>query len=257
VSATPAAKPTVEVYPDAETLANAAAALVSRSARASVDERGAFTLVLSGGSTPRRTYELLADTFSRFVPWDRTHVFFSDERVVPASDPRNNYAMARDALLSRVPIPPSHVHPMPTEGAVPSELAARYESGLRSHFASASRHRAEPICDLAVMGVGADGHTASLFPGAAELSEPERWVLAARAPEGTVVRDRLTLTLPVLNRTRRVVFLVNGAEKSDALARVLRPESGDVEAPPPAALVHGLHSTEWLIDSEVAAGMRD
>jgi 6-phosphogluconolactonase len=245
VSATPGAKPTVEVYPDAETLANAAAALVARSARASVDERGAFTLVLSGGSTPRRTYELLADTFSRFVPWDRTHVFFSDERVVPASDPRNNYAMARDALLSRVPIPPSHVHPMPTEGAVPSELAARYESGLRSHFASASRHRAEPICDLAVMGVGADGHTASLFPGAAELSE------------GTVVRDRLTLTLPVLNRTRRVVFLVNGAEKSDALARVLRPESGDVEAPPPAALVHGLHSTEWLIDSEVAAGMRD
>lgn len=242
--ATPGALPTVEVYPDGEALANAAAALVVRAARASVEARGTFSIVLSGGSTPRRTYELLAGTFAPNVPWDRTHVFFSDERVVPVSDPRNNYGMARSALLSRVPIPAHQVHPMPTEGAEPADLAARYEATLR----------AQGAFDLAVMGMGADGHTASLFPGDAALSEPERWVRALRAPEGTEVRDRLTLTLPALNRARTVVFLVTGGEKSDTVARVLRPARGGSDPPLPAALVRGLHGTEWLLDA--AAGSR-
>lgn len=246
----PGAEPAIQVYPDAEALANAAAALIARIARASVETRDSFSLVLSGGSTPRRTYELLSGTFARFVPWDRTHVFFSDERVVPASDSRNNYAMARSALLARVPIPAHQVHPMPTEGAAPADLAARYEETLRSHFAPANR--IEPTFDLAVMGMGADGHTASLFPGDSALGEPERWVLPANAPTGTEVRDRLTLTLPALNRARQVVFLVTGAEKSGTVARVLRAEQKRTQTPLPAALVRGLHSTEWLLDA--AAG---
>lgn len=235
--------PSVHVYPDAAALGNAAAALLARVARESLEARGSFSLVLSGGSTPRPTYELLAGTFARLVPWGRTYVFFSDERVVPASDARSNYAMARDALLSRVSIPPANVHAMPTEGATPAELAARYESTLRSHGAF----------DLAVMGMGADGHTASLFPGDAALSESERWVLAVRAPGGTEVRDRLTLTLPALNRARHVMFLVTGGEKSGAVARVLRPGSGPTETPLPAALVRGQHATEWLLDEAAAA----
>lgn len=245
MTALPGAQPSVAVYPDAEALASAAAALVARVARQSVAARGAFSLVLSGGSTPRRTYELLAGAFAPLVPWERTQVYFSDERVVPVSDPRNNYGMARSALLSRVPIPAHQVHPMPTEGAAPADLAARYEATLRSH------NRA---FDLALMGMGADGHTASLFAGDAALSEPERWVRAVRAPEGTEVRDRLTLTLPALNRARHVVFLVTGGEKSDTVARVLRPALGGSDPPLPAALVRGMHGTEWLLDA--AAGSR-
>lgn len=245
MTSSPGAQPTVEVHADAEALASASAALVARVAGQSVKTRGAFSLVLSGGSTPRRTYELLAGAFAPLVPWDRTHVFFSDERVVPVSDSRNNYAMARDALLSRVPVPARQVHPMPTEGASPSDLAARYEGTLRSHGA----------LDLAVMGMGADGHTASLFPEDSALSEPERWVLAVRAPEGTEVRDRLTLTLPALSRVRHVVFLVTGAEKRSTVARVLRPARGGDETPLPAALVRGAHATSWLLDAAAAAAL--
>ena len=241
--ATPGALPTVEVYPDGEALANAATALIARAAMASVEARGAFSIVLSGGNTPRRTYELLAGASAPHLPWPRTHVFFSDERVVPVSDPRNNYAMARSALLSRVPIPAHQVHPMPTEGAPPADLAASYEATLRAHGAF----------DLALMGMGADGHTASLFPGDAALSESERWVLAVKAPEGTAVRDRLTLTLPALNRARHVVFLVTGGEKRATVAQVLRRREGNTESPLPAALVRGVHATEWLLDDGAAA----
>lgn len=256
MTALPGAQPSVEVYPDAEALGNAAAALVARAARASVEARGAFSLVLSGGSTPRRTYELLAGTFAPLVPWHRTHVFFSDERVVPVGDSRNNYAMARDALLSQVPIPPRQVHPIPTEGTTPADMAVRYESRLRSHFAAASANSAEPTFDLAVMGMGADGHTASLFPGDSALREPERWVMAVQAPEGTEVRDRVTLTLPALTRARHVVFLATGAEKSGTIARVLQPAQKSREEQLPAARVRGLHATEWLIDAAAATAVR-
>ena len=238
-------EPRVEVHASLEELSGATAGAIVQAARESVDARGSFSLVLSGGETPRRTYELLAGRHAAEIAWDRTHVFFSDERFVPPDDARSNFAMASGALLSRVPIPAENVHAIRTIEGTPAEVASRYEVEL-------AESREEPTFDCALMGVGADGHTASLFPGDAAVKESRGWVLAVQAPASAPVRQRITLTLPVLNRSRRVLFLVAGKGKAAVVARVLRRDDAN-EEPLPAALVHGVQETRWLLDAEAAA----
>jgi 6-phosphogluconolactonase len=239
------------VYPTLDALSHATARAIVDAARESVRSKGGFSLVLSGGETPRPTYELLANRYATEMPWELTDVFFSDERFVPSGDHRNNVAMTRSTLLSRVPIPEDRVHAILTEGGTPAECASRYEEMLRVGL-PALQSGDEPTFDFALLGVGADGHTASLFPGDAALRESSRWVLAVHAPAGTEVRDRITLTLPVLNRSRRVVFLVAGKGKSVAVAAALRGETDTDGARLPAALVHGVQTTEWLLDAGAA-----
>ncbi len=177
-----------------------------------------FVICLSGGSTPRRLYEHLAllpfrDTF----PWSRTHLFWGDERFVPRDDPSSNYGMVRDALLAKIPIPPQNIHPIPTEGLDAEAAAAAYEQELKSFYGVDCLDPARPIFDVTLLGLGPDGHTASLFPGSTVLSERDHWTAAIVGPK----RDtRITLTYPALESSRHVAFLIEGKEKRAILERI-------------------------------------
>jgi len=210
----------VRVAPDAGALMRLAAEEVARRAEAAVAARGHFFIALAGGATPRRLYQLLADPRAPFfarVPWDRTQVFFGDERHVHPDDPESNYGMARAALLSRVPVRPEHVHRIRAEDTDAAAVAADYERELRSAFGLSPG--ALPAFDLVLLGLGQDGHTASLFPGSEALEAHGRLVLAPYVER--LRTHRITLALDVLNAARAVVFLVSGAEKAERVREVL------------------------------------
>jgi len=236
---------------DPAALARAGAEELARCAADAVRERGIFTVALAGGSTPRRLYALLADEdapFRALVPWRRTHAFFGDERHVPPDHPDSNFRMASEALLSRVPV--AGVHRILGELPDPRAAAAAYEADLRAFFGLPREGGPPPSLDLVLLGLGADGHTASIFPGSPALDERRRWVVAPWVERLAV--HRITLTLPLLRRARTIAFLVSGAEKAAALARVL---ASPPTAPMlPAALVaaEAEGSVLWLVDAGAA-----
>ena len=212
----------VRVSPDAETLAREAARYFIEIARDAAKQRGRFAVALSGGSTPKSLYSLLASAeFRDQVPWAQTHWFWGDERCVPPDDPQSNYRMVKEALLSKAPVPPSNVHRMAGEDAEPERAARRYEQELRTFFGGL------PCLDLVLLGLGEEGHTASLFPGSPALEEQERWVVAPYVEK--LKSHRLTLTLPVINAAANVAFLVAGAGKREILKQVTSSE-GDLPA---------------------------
>jgi len=205
-----------------------------------------FSVALAGGNTPRRVYELLAtERFEHRVEWPQVDLFFGDERCVPPDHPESNYGMAYEALISKVAIPAKNVHRIIGEGN-PGESATLYENQLRTFFAGASW----PRFDFVLLGLGEDGHTASLFPGSDALNEKSKWVVPAKPPGSK--HDRITLTVPVFNHAARVVFLVTGAGKAERLAQVLRPEPGSEPLPAQAIQPIG-GSLEWLVDSAAAS----
>jgi len=209
---------------------------------------GAFALALSGGSTPRRLYQVLAEPpYRGAFPWSRTHCFWGDERFVPHDDAQSNCRMAHEALLSRVPIPAANIHPIATEGVSAAAAAQRYVDELRSFYGAAQLDPARPLFDLVLLGLGPDGHTASLFPGAAVLAERNRWVDAVIGPRREA---RITLTYPALESTRRAAFLVTGDDKRAVLARL---RNGDAALP--AARLHP--TGELFIFSDAAAAGAD
>jgi 6-phosphogluconolactonase len=235
-------------------LARAAAEEFTRRADDAVRARARFSVALSGGSTPRRLYRLLADSAQPFrdrIDWSATHVFWGDERHVPPDHPDSNYRMAREALLDVVPVPAGNVHRMRGEEADATRAASEHEADLRAFFSN--DFSGEPRFDLVLLGLGADAHTASLFPGSAAVRERERWVVAPWVEK--LASWRLTLTPAVLNRSAAVIFLVQGEEKAEALravlegeidpdrypAQVVRPESGDLL---------------WLVDDAAASSLR-
>jgi 6-phosphogluconolactonase len=235
----------VRVVEGPAALAEAAAEEWRARALAAIAASGRFAVALAGGSTPRRLYELLAAPSAGYRaahPWGRTHVFFGDERAVPPDDPESNYGMARDALLARVPVPGENVHRIRGEED-PEVAARRYEDELRAFFGAAPRF------DLVLLGMGADGHTASLFPGSPALDDPARWVAAPFVPALGV--RRITLTLRALESASRVVFLVSGAAKAPVLARILSGGPGAMAFP--AGRVRApAGSVLWLVDRAAA-----
>jgi 6-phosphogluconolactonase len=255
----------IEIYPDADHLARAAAAFILDQARLCLAEYKRFNLVLAGGSTPQAAYRLLAkpDLASQ-VDWNGVHFFFGDERCVPPDHPDSNYAMARRLIFDRLPVLPGNVHRMPGELA-PAQGAAAYESELREAFGRSTF----PEFDLVLLGMGEDGHVASLFPGSAALHEQQRWAVAIKQigvkGQGILkgldsrllppLVDRLSLTLPVINAARQVLMLVSGAKKAGRLSQVLNEKPGNA-ALLPAQLVHPLSQRlTWLVDEAAAAGM--
>jgi 6-phosphogluconolactonase len=201
----------IVVAPDRTTLAEEAARRVAGAARDAVSARGRFTLALSGGSTPRALHARLASLPEGAVPWGRTWILFGDERCVPADHPHSNYRMARETLLDRLPVAAAGVLRIEGERE-PDDAARRYEEALRALFPKAPL----PAIDLVVLGIGTDGHTASLFPGSPALEETRRWAVAA---EGAgAAPHRVTLTLPVLEAARQALFLATGAGKAAAVA---------------------------------------
>jgi 6-phosphogluconolactonase len=228
-------------------LARAAAGEVARLAAEAVAARGSFSLALAGGSTPRALYQLLADPAEPFrdrIPWPAVHVFFGDERAVPPDHPESNYRMASAALLDRVPV--GSVHRVAGELGAPA-AAAQYAAELRAHFGEVTF----PAFDLVLLGLGTDGHTASLFPGSPALLERSRWVVAAPGPPPS--SERITLTVPVLEAARAARFLVAGADKAEPLRRLVRPRAD--EEPVPAARIRFGGSARVLADLAAAAAL--
>jgi 6-phosphogluconolactonase len=235
----------IRVYADLEALSRAAATLVVGQANQAVAARGRFSVALAGGGTPRRTYELLAaPPLVDQGPWDRVHVFWGDERCVPPDDPRSNARMARQAWLDHVPIPAGQIHPMDCAGD-PDAAARDYEAGLREFFAGAA-----PRLDLVLLGLGDNGHTASLFPGTPVLAEHERWAAAVYVAAGGLYR--VTLTAPLINQAAQVVFLVAGRAKAEILRDVLQGPRDPARLP--AQLIQPQNGELlWLADREAAA----
>jgi 6-phosphogluconolactonase len=248
-----AARSVVEISPNIIALSVAAAEQIVVEAEHAIDARGRFVVALSGGSTPRRTYELLArEPYASRVNWPRVHVVWGDERCVPPSDVDSNYRMARESLLDHVPIPATNVHRMHGEDD-PAAAAASYETALRSLFNTPSGPPASAPgknIDLALLGLGDNGHTASIFPESAAASEQRRWVMAEYVP--AVSMWRITLTAQILNAAAEVLFLVSGGDKAEVLQRIL--EGPRVPRELPAQLIAPKPGRiRWLADAAAAA----
>jgi 6-phosphogluconolactonase len=226
-------------------LADAVASAVAHAVSDAVARRGRCSLLLSGGSTPRAAYELLASRYRERVPWLDVQLFWGDERFVPLTDPRSNYRMAREALVEWVPCPPANVHPIPTNLPSPEAAAQRYEELLRAHFAED-----HPAFDLVLLGLGDDAHTASIFPGSPALEEPARWVMAVDAP--VEPRQRITMTMRVLTTAAQLFVVVSGAGKAAALRRAIDPAS-DPARHPAAALQAAGERVVWWAARDAAA----
>ncbi len=214
---------TIRIVPDAAALYRAAADEFGRCANESIRERGRFCVALSGGSTPRGVYSLLTDdqnNSSMQLPWDKVFIFFGDERHVPPEHPDSNYRMANESLISKVPVPQQNVYRVFAELDA-NEAAQKYDDQLRSFFGLQPNEL--PRFDLIMLGLGPDGHTASLFPGSKALDENARLVVANWVEK--FQQYRITFTLPVLNHAAEVMFLVSGSDKSQILREVLQTEN--------------------------------
>lgn len=230
----------IEVFDDPLSLARGVAEWMTTAALASA---GPFRVSLSGGSTPKTLYGLLAsDQFRGRFPWARVHWYWGDERFVPHDDPDSNFAMVSAAMLAKVPAPAGNVHPVPTDGD-PDSAAQRYEQTLQEAYGAKTLDPARPLFDITLLGLGADGHTASLLPGDAALDEGKRWAVAVQHGRPEV---RITMTYPVIESSRRVAFLVSGGEKA-AIFRAV--QSGDEALP--AARVKPSGQLFWFVDRAV------
>ncbi|MCG6916021.1 MAG: 6-phosphogluconolactonase [Deltaproteobacteria bacterium] len=242
-------KPEIRTYPSLEDLSRAAADYICETAEEAIKERNIFTLVLSGGSTPRLLYEELASQpISPRIDWQRTHLFWGDERFLPPDHPDSNFALAFKSLISKVDLPPSNINRILTESRSAHAAAEAYEETLRHFFrppAGSEEDMNFPSFDLVLLGLGRDGHTASLFPGDAALEETYRWVVAVDGATASPPVPRITLTLPVLNQADCVVFLVSGSRKKGVFEEIL---NNPATAAYPAARVRPSGRLLWFID---------
>lgn len=239
----------IKVFPDPAALCVSAAELIITLAAETIAAQGQFSIALSGGSTPRALFVLLAQAeYTRRIPWPDVHIFWGDERCVPGDHADSNYRMAREALLDHVSIPAENIHRVRGE-LLPADAAHDYERNLRAFFATESQP-ALPRFDLILLGMGDDGHTASLFPHTTALNERDRWVIENRVEK--LNAWRITLTAPVINAAANVLFLITGEGKAAVLREVLH-------GPPQPDLYPSqrIHPTDgrliWLVDAAAAA----
>jgi 6-phosphogluconolactonase len=231
----------VEIFADPRALARHVAEWMTAAALAAKDS---FRVSLSGGSTPKTLYELLASAeFSRRFPWQRVSWYWGDERFVPHDHPESNYRMTREAMLAKVPIPAGNIHPVPDDG-IPDDAARRYERTLQQAYGSATFDPSRPLFDITLLGLGADGHTASLLPEEPVLEERKRWVVAVSHGRPEI---RVTMTYPAIESSRNVAFLVTGREKV-AILRAIRAGGSQV----PAARVRPVGELFWFVDKAAA-----
>jgi 6-phosphogluconolactonase len=230
----------IEISADSQTLALRAAEWISERIASTSD---VFRIALSGGNTPRLLYmQLASPEFRERIEWRRVELFWGDERFVPHVDERSNYRMVREMLLAHAPVLIDHIHPVLTEGD-PESAAQRYEAALKGVYGADTFSPAEPLFDLVLLGLGTDGHTASLFPGSPVLNERTRWVM----PSLHGGEPRITLTYPPLESSRAVLFLVTGEEKAEAVRGVF---AGDEKLP--ATRLHPQGQVLWFLDKAAA-----
>ncbi len=233
----------VDISADAEAVAQRAASLIAEKVRGS---SGPFVIALSGGSTPKRLYQILASDYAD-LPWERMQLVFGDERFVPADDSSSNYRMVSEELLSKVSVPSANVHPMPTDGT-PADAALRYQGVLQRIHGGDTLEPGKPLFDIVLLGLGENGHTASLFPGTDVLNEHKAWVSFCTPLDAP--HDRLTLTYPAIRSSKTVMFLVAGASKAEIVARV---RGGDADQPSTHIKTDG--ELIWLLDKAAAADL--
>ncbi|MCX2739045.1 6-phosphogluconolactonase [Pontibacter anaerobius] len=235
----------VTIFKDTAYLSQQAAELFVQAAQEAVQKNGRFTVALTGGSSPKQLYQLLAQApYKEQVPWQQTYIFWGDERWVPLTDERSNAKMAKELLLDKVPVPQEQIYPMWDE-MEPEKYAQKYEQILKDHFQDQS-----PAFDLILLGMGDDGHTASLFPGTEVLQEKSSWVQAYYlAPQSMY---RITLTAPLINQAKRVLFMTFGDGKAQALHEVLEGERNPEQYP--SQLINPLNgSLYWYVDDKAAS----
>lgn len=231
------------VLDDAQAVAHHAAAWLL--GRLGVDTQEALAVCLSGGTTPRILFETLArPPYLESMPWHRIHWFWCDERFVPSSDPRSNYGTTQKLLFARTPVPRENIHPISTTHATPEAAAAAHEEELKRFYGAGTLAAGRPLFDAAFLGVGADGHTASLFPGSPVLQERGKWVAAV---QGLQSEARITLTYPVLESSREIAFLVSGAGKRAVMEKIFL---GDADAP--ATRLRPAGRLQWFVDRAAA-----
>jgi 6-phosphogluconolactonase len=228
-----------------------AAQVIVEGCRRSIEEKNLFTLVLSGGRTPARLYELLSSPpLAGKIPWGMVHIFWSDERYLPPTHEESNFFLAQDFLLRKIEIPRGNIHRIPTDGGSPAEDAARYQDEIMRFFAQEAKTAPAviPRFDLILLGLGTDGHTASLFPGSPLLTEGKLLVAAVSEPAGIPPVPRITFTFPLLNQGKRVVFLAGGREKLSLIEKI---QEGLQTGKPfyPAAMVVPEGRLDWFISS--------
>jgi 6-phosphogluconolactonase len=233
----------IEVLADPPSLARHVAEWMTASALATA---GAFRVSLSGGSTPKTLYGLLAsDAFRERFPWKRVSWYWGDERFVPYDHPESNYRMTREAMLAKAPVPPENIHPVPADGS-PDEAALRYERTLQAAYGATVLDPARPLFDITLLGLGPDGHTASLLPDEPVLDERKRWTAAVSHGRPEI---RITMTYPAIESSRHVAFLVAGKEKAEILAAIRK---GGSQVP--AARVKPVGELIWFVDRAAAGG---
>jgi 6-phosphogluconolactonase len=231
----------VEILPNPPALAHRVAEWMTQAA---LGAQGPFRVSLSGGSTPKALYALLASSeFMARFPWPRVLWFWGDERFVPYDHPESNYRMTREAMLSKAPVPPENIFPIPTDGD-PDDAARRYERTLQEAYGASTLDPQRPLFDITLLGLGPDGHTASLLPGEPVLNERKRWVAAVSHGRPEV---RITLTYPPIDSSRQVAFLVAGQEKAAIFSKI-RAGNSDL----PAARVHPVGELIWFVDQAAA-----
>jgi len=244
-------KPNIEIASDAEDLARRTVQLFVSAAQEALKAKGAFHVALSGGQTPKQTFETLAASpAAKALPWNQIQVFWADERYVPSDSPHSNFRLASEALLTKVPIPPDNIHRIPTEHTDIGVAVRLYEAQVRSVFGIEDDR--VPEFDLVVLGMGTDGHTASLLPNSYAPFDTDDLACVVYTCGDNL--NRITLTHPVLQGARRLVVLVSGAEKAEILKEVLTTEPDEVRYP-----IHilwpVLDKVVWMVDREAAGGM--
>jgi 6-phosphogluconolactonase len=231
----------IEIFPDSAAVARHVAEWMTSAA---LEAKGPFRVSLSGGSTPKTLYSLLAsDKFRGRFPWQRAFWYWGDERFVPYDSPESNYRMTREAMFDKAPVPAENIHPVPVDGS-PEEAARRYEQTLKEAYGTTILNPARPLFDITLLGLGPDGHTASLLPGEPVLEERKRWVAAVSHGRPEV---RITMTYPVIESSRRVAFLVSGPEKANIFRAI---QAGDSDVP--AARVRPVGELFWFADRAAA-----
>lgn len=232
----------IEILSDRSSLTDRALNLIVEQIESAIAQRGECTLALAGGGTPKPVYEQLAQ---QSLPWEKLQIFWGDERYVPPEDPDSNQKMAREAWLDQVAIPPENIHPMPTQGGNPQADAQQYEQELKTFFRCGEGEF--PSIDIILLGMGDDGHTASLFPQTEALTVRDRLITVGNKGDS----QRLTFTAPLINQGRCVIFLVAGANKRPALAEIFASEADEIEYP--ARLIQPEGELWWLLDQEAGA----
>ena len=245
--------PKIQIVPDVEAMSRAAAETIVAHLSESLRTHDVYSIALSGGSTPKRLYALLASDamIRKQIPWDRIHFFWGDERHVPPGHPESNYRMAYETILSKAPIPLKNIHRIHAEDADAGRAAAEYELEIRQFFKIEAGQI--PSFDCVLLGMGPDGHTASLFPGTSALEETKHLVVANWVEK--FQSYRITLTVPVFNNADHILFLVGGGEKADTLKAVLEGDSKTTRFP--VQLIQAAHGeVNWFLDHSAASRLK-